>query len=52
MRKKIIALVVAVTMSLVWTSAAFADPNCTGSLGDRPASCFNVGPSDVGFHGQ
>jgi hypothetical protein len=45
-----VALVVA-AMALAMAMPAFADPNCTGPLNDRPASCFNAGPGQPGFHG-
>ncbi len=45
-----IALILA-AMMVVMAAAAFADPNCTGPLAERPSSCFNAGPGQPGFHG-
>lgn len=52
MKRRLVALAV-VGCLLVGIAApvAGADPNCTGPLSDRPASCFNAGPGQPGFHG-
>lgn len=57
MRKRITTLVACVMVLLgVCAPVAMADANCTGSLADRPASCFNStdNPSSdhPGFHGK
>ena len=51
MKRRVAAVIVAVFTSLVVVAPAFADPNCTGPLAERPASCFNAGPGQPGFHG-
>ena len=42
MRKRISLLfaVVMMALSVYGAAAAFADPNCTGPPGERPASCL------------
>ena len=52
MRKAIVAVVFSAMMVAASAVAAGAQPSCTGNLEDRPSSCFNSGPSDVGFHGK
>jgi hypothetical protein len=51
MKKKALAILLASLMAIATAVPAFADPNCTGPLADRPSSCFNAGPGQPGFHG-
>ena len=52
MKKAVVAVVFSALMVAGSAVAAGADPSCTQALDDRPASCFNAGPGQPGFHGK